>query len=242
MLQVQSGDDLGGSPQEGVNNFSVAACTGCAANQPTEDPNVEISAITKMSIFANAPNGTANPKFYLARVPSWAKGQNLTLSFFDVGDISSSVGGQNTSIPGQLTVLAKDATHGPGGSPVGTFSNCTFSHPETRGNNASDYISGQVTPWASGATDTEWAKNPSALTTLSGCTASVDVNPSTQASFWNGKWVTFEVQIPSDYTCNDRDLTKCWLQIEYKYGSNAQFHDATTWTASLSGDPVRLTQ
>ena len=131
---------------------------------------------------------------------------------------------------------------GAGGAPVGEFANCTYSHPESRGNNPGDYITGEVTPWGTNPSATEFAASPNSLTTMGGgCTAPVDLNPATGASYWNGKWVTWQVPIPSDYTCNDRDLTKCWLQIKYNYGS-AQFHDATTWTASLSGDPVRLTK
>jgi hypothetical protein len=235
VLQVQSGDDLGKPAQRGFNNFSVAACSGCPANQPTLDPNVSISAITKMALFANTDR--ANPNFYLARVPSWARDQVLTLSFFDVGDISNTSG---NPLAGNLTVAAVDATHGSGGAPVGEFSGCSYSHPASRGTNSTDYISGQTTPWDPGALDTSWATNPNSLTSLGGgCTASVPVNPS--RSLWNGKWVTWKVQIPSDYTCNDLDQTKCWLQIRYAY-TNAQFHDETTWTASLSGNPVRLTR
>jgi hypothetical protein len=51
----------------------------------------------------------------------------------------------------------------------------------------------------------------------------------------------FRAPVALDYTCNDLDQTKCWLQIRYGY-ANAQFHDPTTWTASLSGNPVRLTK
>ncbi len=239
VLQVQVGDQLGDSPEAGVNNFSVAACTSCAGTTPTGDGSVDVSAITKMSLFANATPSTPNPQFYLARVPSWARGQFLTLSFFDVGDISNAAG---QPISGALTVTAVDATHGAAGSTVGEFSACTFSHPESRGNTAGDYISGQITPWGTNPTLTEWATNPSSLSSMGGgCTAQVDLNPATGASYWNGKWVTIQVPIPTDYTCDDRDLTKCWLQIHYSYPP-AQFHDATTWTARLSGNPVRLTK
>jgi hypothetical protein len=234
VLQIQSGDDLGTAPQRGFNNFSVAACSGCQPNQPTFDPNVSISAITKMALFANT--STANPHFYLARVPTWARGQVLTMSFFDVGDIFDRNG---NPLAGSLTVAAVDATHGTNGGLVGEFGNCTFSHPDSRGTDVGDYISGQPTPWDPGASDLSWARNPSALTGLSGCTAPVSVNPS--RSNWNGKWVTWKVPIPADYTCNDLDQAKCWLQVRYAY-ANADFHDETTWTASLSGNPVRLTK
>ena len=237
VLQVQSGDDFGGASQAGSNMFSVAACTGCAPNQPQNDTNVAVSAITKMSLFTNALN--AQPTFYLARVPSWAKSQFLTLSFFDIGDIN----GPSGQIGGALTVVSADAVHSGSGIPIGEFSNCTYSHPASRGNTASDYISGQITPWDPNPPDTEWATNPNTLQSLGGgCTAQVTINNSTGASFWNGKWATFEIQIPSDYSCTDTDFTKCWVQIKYNWPAGAVLHDATTWTATLSGNPVRLTK
>jgi hypothetical protein len=231
---VQSGDVISGPPQAGVNMFSVAACGSCSSTQPQDDANVDVSAITKMSLFTDTPIGTANPQFYLARVPSWAKGQSLTLSLFDVGDINGSSG----PIAGALTVSAVDATHGAGGSLIGEFSNCRYSHPGTpdRG-----YIQNQTTPWGVNPSDTEWTDDGSLQSMGGGCTAPVNLNGAGNAAAWNGKWVTWEIPIPTDYTCDDRDLTKCWLQIQYKY-TNAQFHDATTWTASLSGNPVRLTK
>ena len=73
-------------------------------------------------------------------------------------------------------------------------------------------------------------------------TAQVTINPSTGASFWNGKWATFKIQIPSDYSCVDADFTKCWVKIKYNWPSGSTLHDATTWTATLSGNPVRLTK
>jgi hypothetical protein len=207
-------------------------------NQPTLDPNVSISAITKMSLFANVPPGTSNPKFYLARVPSWGRGQFLTLTFFDIGD----VGPQGQPVAGALTVSAVDATHGTGGSLVGEFGNCTYSHPATRGNNPpGDFINGQTTPWDPGALDTAWA-NDGQLRPVPGNRCTAPVAPNGSVSFWNGKWATWKIPIPNDYTCNDLDQTKCWLQIRYAYPSGVNFHDATTWTASLSGNPVRLTK
>jgi len=232
VLQVQSGDDFGGPTQAGSNMFSVAACSGCGSNQPQNDPNVAVSAITKMSLFTNAVG--SQPVFYLARIPSWARSQFLSLSFFDIGDVST-VSGQ--PIGGALTVVSADAAHSTNNSPVGEFANCLYSHPATR----SGFISGQITPWASNPPLTEWASNPNSLQSLGGgCTAPVTVNAS--ASEWNGKWSTWQIQIPSDYSCADADFTKCWVKIQYNYPVGAVLHDATTWTASLSGNPVRLTK
>jgi hypothetical protein len=192
-----------------------------------------------MSLFTNASN--ANPEFYLARVPSWAKGQSLTLTFFDIGDINGPPG--TGQVGGALKVVAVDATHGSGGAPIDEFAGCRYSHPETRDNTAGGYISGRPSPWDPDARNTDFSDNGS-LSDMpgGGCTAQVTINPSTSASYWNGKWATFDVPIPSDYTCNDADFTKCWLKIKYNYPPGSNLHDATTWTATLSGNPVRLTK
>jgi Flp pilus assembly protein TadG len=238
VLQVQGGDDLSGPAQGGSNMFAVAACSGCAANQPQNDPNVAVSAITKMSIFTNS--NVSNPEFYLARIPTWAQGQALTLNFFDIGDVGT------PSVPGALTVFAADATHGPSGAPVDEFANCKYSNPAGRLNDANAYFPNQITPWDPGARLDSWTPGHTLpLTGLGGgCTAQVTINQGQpqQPSYWNGKWVTFQVAIPGDYTCNDADFTKCWLKIKYNYPGASSFHDATTWTAVLSGNPVRLTK
>ena len=71
VLQVQSGDDRGDAPEAGVNNFAVAACDASCAGGPTSNnTGVDVSAITKMSLFTNATPTTPNPQFYLARVPT----------------------------------------------------------------------------------------------------------------------------------------------------------------------------
>ena len=61
----------------------------------------------KMAMYANTPNGIT--KFYLAKVPSGAKGQLFNVSLWDVGD--GAVAGST------ITVLPPVET-------PGTFSNC----------------------------------------------------------------------------------------------------------------------
>ena len=46
--------------------------------------------------------------------------------------------------------------------------------------------------------------------------------------------------VPSTYTCNDLDPTACSFQLGYNYGLGNQPSNATSWTAGLEGDPVRL--
>jgi hypothetical protein len=62
----------------------------------------------------------------------------------------------------------------------------------------------------------------------------------TASSSFNGKWETVSVPIPTNYTCNDLDQTKCWVKLQYSYGAGNKPSDTTSWTANIEGDPVRL--
>ena len=62
------------------------------------------------------------------------------------------------------------------------------------------------------------------------------------SSSYNGKWETISVPIPSNYTCSYLAVTGCWVTLTYQYGAGNQPSDTTSWAASISGTPVRLTQ
>lgn len=237
VLQIQSGDDLGGAAQAGSNMFSVAACTGCSTSQPQNDPNVAISAITKMSIFSNS--NASNPEFYLARVPSWAQGQSLTLNFFDIGDISDKQGHPLAGL--SLSSLSPRPMVRAGRRSASSRTARIRTPPAAATTPPTTSMGRRL----HGIPERPKRNGHPAISTLTGlgggCTAQVTLNGT--GSYWQGKWVTFKVPIPSDYTCNDTDFTKCWLKIKYNYPPGiTNFHDATTWTASLSGNPVRLTK
>lgn len=70
---------------------------------------------------------------------------------------------------------------------------------------------------------------------LPGCTVT------TTAAKNGGRWQTFQAPIPANYTCSDdRDQGKCWVRIKLTTTSGQA--DTTTWSASLSGDPLRIVQ
>ena len=58
------------------------------------------------------------------------------------------------------------------------------------------------------------------------------------ASGWNGKVQFVRIPIPNTYTCNASQAGGCWfrLQVSFPGGVN----DTTTWTAQMTGDPIRL--
>jgi hypothetical protein len=59
------------------------------------------------------------------------------------------------------------------------------------------------------------------------------IQTSNGSSYFNGLWVTAQVDIPTNYTCS----SNCWWKMEIQ---NSQPHDRTTWSARIIGNPVRL--
>jgi hypothetical protein len=56
---------------------------------------------------------------------------------------------------------------------------------------------------------------------------------------WNGQSETIVVPIPPNYSCNYNSSGGCWFRVQVSFGTGS-VTDATTWTASVRGDPVRL--
>ncbi len=59
---------------------------------------------------------------------------------------------------------------------------------------------------------------------------------------YNGQWVTWEIPIPNDYTCNSADPLGCWVKLQFIYPVGTTVSDTTTWSAYILGEPVRLIQ
>jgi hypothetical protein len=78
----------------------------------------------------------------------------------------------------------------------------------------------------------------SLTTTPSTCTLS---NVSSSGGF-DGKVITIDVPIPENYSCDDDTATGCWVKIKAQYPTNATVNDATTWSAAILGNPVRLVE
>ena len=90
--------------------------------------------------------------------------------------------------------------------------------------------------------------------TFSGCAITRDnggtltVNSSTctlsnvSSSTFNGRMLTIDVPIPENYTCDDDSPTGCWVKIKAAYPTGTVVTDATTWSAAILGNPVRLVE
>jgi Putative Flp pilus-assembly TadE/G-like len=103
MIQVKT-NGVGNDLASGHNRFSLRAYGATSA----ENDSISVAGYDKMAMYANTPSGITT--FFLARVPSGAKGQLFNVSLWDVGDGA----GPNSTI----TVLPPAETNPP------TFSNC----------------------------------------------------------------------------------------------------------------------
>ncbi|MFT4010076.1 MAG: pilus assembly protein TadG-related protein [Nocardioidaceae bacterium] len=92
-----------------------------------------------------------------------------------------------------------------------------------------------VAPTDSGVTFSDCKATGAYAATLSDCQLT-NVNYST----YNGKWENIAVTIPSGFTCDDLDTTKCWVMLKFDFNTATSPSDTTSWTASIEGDPVRL--
>ncbi len=70
----------------------------------------------------------------------------------------------------------------------------------------------------------------------SGLISNCIINISNQR--FNAEWLSVEMPIPQDYTCDPDTTDGCWWKIFIQ--SPGQPTDRTTWTAVITGDPVRL--
>lgn len=86
--------------------------------------------------------------------------------------------------------------------------------------------------------------------TLSGCKSSgyqaaalpsCSLSGISNSSGWNGQRETISVPIPGNYSCNYASSGGCWFKVRVSFGSGS-VTDATTWSANISGDPVRLVE
>ena len=60
---------------------------------------------------------------------------------------------------------------------------------------------------------------------------------------YNGRNVIVKIPIPGNYTCDVADPLGCWVKVRIAVvGAGATPADTTTWSAAMTGDPIRLIQ
>ncbi len=58
------------------------------------------------------------------------------------------------------------------------------------------------------------------------------------AKKYNNELISVDIPIPADYTCTGDE---CWFRVAYDY-TGTEVHDTTTWTAYITGNPIRLVE
>lgn len=214
----------------GFNGYALRAVAGtypaaCLNRMPAPDVTCygainsvqpSVSAYGDMDMYNGIAAGTPT-KFFLANVKEVYAGKTLNIRLWDPGDGNGDIFVQVLK-PGPAATGTPEA-----GVPAPS---CDWKRTDINGNLASaSFKPNQGT--ASGA-------NGCMIQTTFGGT-----------SPYNGNWADFLIDIPTNYTCDDtvdptKDSGSCWWQI--KYYTTASTSDYTTWSASIVGDPVRLTQ
>ncbi|HEY3672863.1 MAG TPA: pilus assembly protein TadG-related protein [Acidimicrobiia bacterium] len=81
------------------------------------------------------------------------------------------------------------------------------------------------------------------IATSSGCKITGVSNTSNSPGpSYDGQWVTWEIPIPNNYTCDTASATGCWSKLKFAYPAGTSVTDTTTWSAYMLGEPVRLIQ
>lgn len=72
----------------------------------------------------------------------------------------------------------------------------------------------------------------------SNCVATYAANPQLQNGGSNGDSIAALIDIPVGYTCNSASAFGCWVTAQLSF--NGTPSDTTTWSANVTGDPIRL--
>ncbi len=227
------GGDLSNTPQQYINNFSLRAATGssgfAACTTDEFDPNIASTATDRercpqmyaanfLSIYANV---AATPVFYLANIEKEHSNKNMTVWLFDAGEGIAS-----------MELLNPLYTTNASQSPV------TFDWEVIR--QASD----DVAPTGG------WSGRTSKLDTLgtsrSDDSAKCGTNNAQRGpnrlsgQKYNDRLLQLKYDLPTDIQAAYNGRT--WWRIRYATKTGCASQDRTTWSVTITGDPVRLVE
>jgi hypothetical protein len=162
--------------QSGGNRFSirVGRGNGVGFNRSASADGISIFAAGRLGIYTNAT--AAQTQFYLARVPSSARGKELTLRFYDTGD---------SPTEGELTII------GPSGTPM---TGCVYQGPAV---NNPDRLASECT--ADGLLSSE-GFNGAWMTMRVRLPNNYSCNDGDAASCWFRVRFAYPSQVPNDTT------------------------------------------
>jgi Flp pilus assembly protein TadG len=118
LIQVKT-NGLGRDSASGHNRFSLRAYGASSS----DNDSIAVAGFEKMAMYGNTPNGTS--KFYLARVPTGARGQLLNVHLFDIGD-GAKTGSTVKVLPPSETSSTPFSNCTGFGVQTGSLTNCTI--------------------------------------------------------------------------------------------------------------------
>jgi Flp pilus assembly protein TadG len=156
---------------DGSNQFAIMA--SLSGTVPSGQADVQVYALTDMSVFTNpvVGTGTGYAEFYLSEIPVSASGKNLVLELFDPGDSNNSSGDFVMDIV----------------APSGAFPVSSGAVSTTVGN------AGLIPRCRTGL-------RSGTLGTAATCTVTTKVAGQT-SGIYNGQWLRIQVPL-TDYTCS----------------------------------------
>jgi hypothetical protein len=86
------------------------------------------------------------------------------------------------------------------------------------------------------SSDSGWT--PSCAWTASNGDAGASCIINVSAKKYNNELISVSIPIPVDYSCTG---DACWFRVAYDY-TGTEVHDTTTWTAYITGNPIRLVE
>lgn len=86
-----------------------------------------------------------------------------------------------------------------------------------------------------GTPDCSWTSSNGDSGSFGACT--IDISNQQ----FNEEWLYVKIKIPDTYSCDPTAMLDCWWKIHINV-PNSQPTDRTTWSARITGDPVRLTK
>ncbi len=75
---------------------------------------------------------------------------------------------------------------------------------------------------------------------VNGPLTNCQLNGVSSGAGYNGRTQTIKIPVPNGYDCHSTNVGGCWFRVEFSFPSTGVPNDTTTWTAIVSGDPVRL--
>lgn len=209
------------TPASGTGNCASATSGSVAGDTCT------ISAMADMTIYTpiNGSNAT-NFSVPLFNLPSEYAGQEITVSAFDPGDVGGGSAYIGILQPGYTS--ASGTVYSQRYATVGTG---------TGGSPAVDDVGNTLDSGSSTAIAANDGTNPHGYA-FTANSAIVQTADSGGGAIYNGQWVQFTIQVPTDY--NPTTSASSYWDLYYQVSSNAYAGDTLAFEVEYLGSPVHL--